>query len=846
MKSILDYIKVFKNIETYKGPGPRNMAQEPRSNYTDGGLTLDSIKVISDLKRAQKAWRDYKGGRKSPKLSYPKFFKLWAAENMAHGGRIGLSDGQLVRNTADGSRPGYRGEAVKRNKFVKFLDDQIAQGNTTFETQGDLIKAATGKDKAGGSESRVMKEYKDKFTFKRKTRLGGDVALKNKFIKEFFDAQESGSKIRVERAVKDINKNLPKTEQISETIIYNRLKDNKFNTKFLGAHTMGSFHCQLSDGMKQNIVDTFGDDLGITMEDFAKKGKYGVKSTTDPNKYEAIRRFVTGGKWDVAYNVGAADGWLLESFNRAGYKPLKEVIRGVEKTIGYETPDGTKWYGAKKYASKYNGKQVKELHPSWERVNKLVNIVGETRVAPSQAITDLLAKGGVKNINGVTLESLTGYLLNNDVDVKNIKKGLRTFHKHHVKGAKISPDADIQLVTRVANDEARRVVNEVEELKKNNKSIDYDAIDERLKKYDVAVEIDGKRLGGTGFESKADIEKWTTKKIGTWKTADFEKFAKQFIKNDVKFASFPANIGSMWKSLGSGARKTLGWGTAGLTELAFMGLDMKNEISKGKSTEEAASIAKRNATFGVYSDDAYVKELIKVADDMDIDTRAFEKVFALNEDVYETDKYFNRGTERIKAYRELGENQAADDLQKNLDVYMERKNAGQAEAIEGIAGQVSISKAGEVFPSPNLDQIAESRYTLTNEEFGKAFTDVQEAGIEKLKKEKTKAFDVQSKQVDTEAGSIGDPLIDFGFNVPAWHWKSILGVEEAPHLKERRHIKEMLDFDPKELYRYNLARGVDPDNPITQESFENLVYEQPGLGFSGAEGGIASLMKKKW
>ena len=25
MKSILDYIKVFKNIETYKGPGPRTM-----------------------------------------------------------------------------------------------------------------------------------------------------------------------------------------------------------------------------------------------------------------------------------------------------------------------------------------------------------------------------------------------------------------------------------------------------------------------------------------------------------------------------------------------------------------------------------------------------------------------------------------------------------------------------------------------------------------------------------------------------------------------------------------------------------------------------------------------------
>jgi hypothetical protein len=597
-------------------------------------------------------------------------------------------------------------------------------------------------------------------------------------------------------------------------------------------------HGELSPEMKQNIIDSFGEELDIKIEDFDKKGKYGISAggRGGPKaNYEMLRRFVEGGKFNVAYNVGAADGWLLESMNRAGYKPLTETIKGVEKTIGYETPDGTKWFGAKKWATKYGGKQVKELHPTWERVERLVNIVKETRVAPSQAITDLLAKGGVKNINGITLESLTGYLLNNDVDVKNIKKGLTTFPKHHVKGAKISPDADIQLVTRIANDEARRVVNEVKELKKNNQPIDYDTLDKRLKNYGVSVEIDGKRLGGTGFESKADIEKFVTKNIKNWKTADFQKFAKQFIKNDVKFASFPANVGAMWKSLGSGARKTLGWGTAFLSEALFAGLDMKNELSKGKSTEEAASIAKRNATFGVYSDDAYVKELIKVGDDMDIDTRAFKKVFALNEDVYETDKYFNKGTERIKIYRELGENQAADDLQKNLDVYMERKNAGQAEAIEGIAGQVSISKAGEVFPSPNLDQIAESRYALTNEEFGKAFTDVQEAGIEKLKKEKTKAFDVQSKQVDTEAGSIGDPLLTHVFTL------------DAPEkIKEKERIENMLKFDPKELYRYNLARGVDPDNPITQESFENLIYEQPGLGFSGAEGGIASLMKKKW
>ena len=356
-----------------------------------------------------------------------------------------------------------------------------------------------------------------------------------------------------------------------------------------------------------------------------------------------------------------------------------------------------------------------------------------------------------------------------------------------------------------------------------------------LKNYGVTIEVDGKRLGGTGFESKADIEKWATKKIGTWKQADFEKFAKQFIKNDVKFASFPANIGAMWKTLGSGARKTLGWGTAGLTELVFMGLDMKNELSKGKSTEEAASIAKRNASFGIYSDDAYLKELKKVAEDMDIDTRAFEKVFRLNERMSKIGQqrdYENAQIEKLKTMGPKGIEEA-NRLQKIYDPRNEALDLENEKLIEDIAGQVSISKAGEVFPTPNLDQIAESRYTLTNDDFEKVFSGVKEAGIEKLKREKTKAFDVQSKQLDPEAGSIGDPILTHVFTL------------DAPEkIKEKERIEDMLKFSPQELYRYNLARGVDPDNPITQQSFENLVYEQPGLGFYSG-GGIASLNVKK-
>jgi DNA-binding transcriptional MerR regulator len=737
-----------------------------------------------------------------------------------------------ITDLADGGRIPFS----KGGDFETWLKNQPE--GTEFRTVQELFEKAGVK--SHGANQKIWNKYKDKFKITSGSRLGGDITLKNEKILEFFNKQEPGSKINVEQAVKIINKNLPKDQQISETIITNRLKDTKFNTRALGSQTLGQYHGELSDIAKAHIEEAYGDII-----DF-KKGKYGVSAGGRGESkalYESIRRFVNDGVFNRAYSLGAADGWILESFKRAGYKPIKQVMpkSKMEKIIGFETPDGTKWFSAKTNATKYNGKHITTAHPGYERVNKLVNIVKETRVAPNDAIIDMLKKGsGVKNIDGITLESLTNYLLDNDVDIKDIKKGLSTYHKHHVKGVKISPDADIQLVTRVANTEARKVMNEIELLKKNNQPIDYDALDNRLKNYGVSVEVDGKRLGGSGFESKADIEKFVTKKIGDWKTADFEKFAKQFIKNDVKFASFPANIGAMWRAMGSGGRKALGLSTGLLTELIFMGLDMKNEMSKGKSTEEAASIAKRNASFGVYNDGTYLKELKRVAEDMDIDTQAFDKAFAMNERMFKVGQqqdYYQAKIDKLKTMGPQGIEEAAK-MQQAYDEWQSGIDAENEKLIEGIAGQVAISKAGKVFPNPNLDQIAKARYTLTSDEFGEVFEGLKKAGIEKLKREKTKAFDVQSKQADPEAGSTFNWLTNFftgSENFLDWRTK---GQEE------QRLIDDMLEFSPQELYRYNLQRGVDPDSPITQESFENLVYDQPGLGFYSG-GGIASL-KKKW
>ena len=102
--------------------------------------------------------------------------------------------------------------------------------NKNWESRSALIRASG--EKANGHNNRILKEYEDKFLF-------GPIAdLKNNEIKKYFDKQPKNSLISVEGAVKIINQNLPKGERVSTTLIYSRLKDQKFNTNNLKGQTL--------------------------------------------------------------------------------------------------------------------------------------------------------------------------------------------------------------------------------------------------------------------------------------------------------------------------------------------------------------------------------------------------------------------------------------------------------------------------------------------------------------------------------------------------------------------------------------------------------------------------------
>ena len=192
--------------------------------------------------------------------------------------------------------------------FRSFIKNQIEKGNKIWESRSALIRASG--EKANGHNNRILKEYEDKFLF-------GPIAdLKNKEIKKYFDKQPKNSLISVEGAVKIINQNLPKGERVSTTLIYSRLKDQKFNTSNLKGQTL------------DNQVSKFGlYDVKITKE-FEEK----VIALRDTGIYLSIENTQRGSKI-IRLKTSKEYGNLDKSYppNENSIKIIKKLIDEKDK-----------------------------------------------------------------------------------------------------------------------------------------------------------------------------------------------------------------------------------------------------------------------------------------------------------------------------------------------------------------------------------------------------------------------------------------------------------------------------------------------------------------------------------
>jgi len=185
-----------------------------------------------------------------------------------------------------------------------YLNNLIEKRKTIWESRSALIRAAG--EKVNGHTNRIVKEFEQKFRF------GSAIDQKNKEIKKYFDKQSKTSLISVEGAVKTINLYLPEDNQISETIIYNRLDDPKFNTNNLKGQSLDNqvsktklYDVKITKEFEEKVEKLKSLGIYLTIEDTRRKGskilrlktseEYGNLNKSFPpndNSIKIIKKFI--------------------------------------------------------------------------------------------------------------------------------------------------------------------------------------------------------------------------------------------------------------------------------------------------------------------------------------------------------------------------------------------------------------------------------------------------------------------------------------------------------------------------------------------------------------------------
>ena len=209
-------------------------------------------------------------------------------------------------------------------RLRNFIKDQIKNNNVDWESKSALIRSAG--EVVNGYSNRVLKEYEKEFNF------GISLKAKNKEIKKYFEAQPKNSLISVEGAVKIINKNLSKKNQIGTTIIYSRLNDIGFNTKNLKGQTLDNqvsktknYNVNISLSFQQKI-----DQINLKSEKFYLN----IEDTQAGNKCLRLKIY----KFDKSKNSDDSSKKIISGTKiNTTFPPNEESIKKIKQIINEQT-----------------------------------------------------------------------------------------------------------------------------------------------------------------------------------------------------------------------------------------------------------------------------------------------------------------------------------------------------------------------------------------------------------------------------------------------------------------------------------------------------------------------------
>ena len=456
--------------------------------------------------------------------------------NMADGGRIGYDDGQLVRNTVDGSRPGYATSTVKKGKFIYPVTNQhgtiysdkkpkkhthevgsgkfnMAERNRVtrikfpeYNSYLELLKKepAKAKNVMAALQNSLMRGTKitKKTVFTPLTEI-----QQNKILLEFPDAVFSKGKFGFNA----------KTDQTKFVQVKNFIKRG-YKPKF----------AQLPDKVKNELKEKFSH---FKDWDF-KKFKYGVPETLNnvDNRrlMQKVKTFINDPKpWRFGFSMDQKGAWMTNQMYRAwehGNTDYEPIYNKNDKVIGMKEK-GKAYYANENVAPSKKAALINS-HSEFNNIQKFVDVANEAKLPlkdlkgykNTKALLALFPEGYEK----IKFSDLTNYLYKE----AGADATRNAIEKHHLKALSdigSATDAkNLQLLRQDLNTLGNTVA---EQIKKG----DFSRVSD-LEKAGVKIIVDGKTYG-KGFQDPrrqlGSLIGETTQKI---KSLDEQQFKNLLIK----------------------------------------------------------------------------------------------------------------------------------------------------------------------------------------------------------------------------------------------------------------------------------------------------------------------------
>jgi len=303
---------------------------------------------------------------------------------------------------------------------------------------------------------------------------------------------------------------------------------------------------------------------------------------------------------------------------------------------------------------------------------------------------------------------------------------------------------------------------------------------------------------------------------------DFVGFSSGFntdllMKDPVVQKILNSKTGQAVKNAARGAAGTVGK-VFGVADILIGVLDYENNISKGQKHDEALGNAFQAMSFNLLKtgDNARLEDVKERFVAKGGDGEIFKQATDLNKKDQEiNDLIYKSKFTADKAFMDLSQPQAIlgksldqrkqdyDILKKELNEKIAKKMSERDNMIESYKTNLRVSEAGAPI------QIG------GNEFFSQPFKDIKQSTMEKIEEENKEAYDMQKRQLVPTAGNIGN-----------WLLNNVFTMNPQEKVKMQKYINEM---DERELYKFNLERGMDPDNLIRVEDILRYKTNDPAL-----------------